>query len=307
VKRAGLLVVVALAGCVVDSTYAVCADATDCDAEDTCVRAETDRTTGSLCTASCEVDLDCQSGRLGAACLQAGAGRFCFLVCESDLDCFLGSLCVDVGGTGVCAPDDGGGGSGGGQTYAPCLRAGSCGAEEACTEVDARRTLGLYGAMCTTGCTADEDCRGRDGNAGACADVTGVPLCHQECAVTADCPSEQTCVGVSGRVNGICVPDDPLYRACLPELDECGLETCVTIDVLSGGGDSFGALCTRSCVDDTECPPIGANPAVCVFPPGSAVTSQCLATCMSDDDCHLDTVCRDIGFPDRVCVPDNFE
>lgn len=104
------------AGCVIDDTYSVCSDTSDCsDLDDQCVQLSIPAagTFGNFCTHSCSGDFDCERnfGFDGACYNVEGAGPLCYQTCVDDLDCYSSSVCIELALTTggfdyICVPDN---------------------------------------------------------------------------------------------------------------------------------------------------------------------------------------------------------
>ncbi len=169
-----------------------------CDTSADCETGFCDRTVpGGMCTAECEDDSACGSGR----CWQG----FCFARCSAPIECRSGEFdCYELeGGGGICGFDTSAAIVMAPNVGATCRADIECmapgGLEAFCIpEVDELgRETGYGGGMCVgLGCISDADC----GAEGVCFDAGALPYCVPRCDEATPCRDGLACV------DGMCGP-----------------------------------------------------------------------------------------------------
>jgi hypothetical protein len=205
---------------------------------------------------SCGRNDDCRSG----FCLRdfrfTGNVRYCSDFCGADDYCGGGTVCANLGDTGVCRRDSGGTGFNGTCTFdAQCEKG-------ACVE------FGPGNTRCTDICCANSDCAGGfhcgvegTGSPGPIGGVDTVPVCMPDAGgnggrqAGAACSSNDECAGeFCDAALGVCVD-----VCCNDSTCPLGL-TCedvlVNVDLQDIGGQSF----VRMCLNQTPADPLERVP-----------------------------------------------
>jgi hypothetical protein len=230
---------------------------------------------GGMCSYECADDAEvCPDG---FSCGTIAGGRYCLAVCDDDDDCRDDMICV-VG---------------------ECRGEGTFG--DGCGE-DADCASGFcHAGACSTRCDEQGDCAEGvscvdlgDGT-GACVDLGYGDECetHGECAsgichegrCNVECHAERDCVA---------------GRSCVDLGD--GVPICVEYIAPTGGEGTWGEGCTfGECADGFDCLARTADP-------GDDPYAYCSRSCLNDLDCPADMTCRrtqqgDEGGVGLRCVP----